>query len=699
MLVETRFGDAKLTIESGKIAKQAGASVVVTMGETVILATAQASNDKREGIDFLPLTVDYQERFYAVGRIPGNFFRREIGRPSEKETLTSRFIDRPCRPLITKAWTYETQVIAQALSVDDKYDPDLLAMLGASTALTLSDIPFEGPIAGTRVARVDGKLVVAPTQAQIVDSDLTLIVAASREAVVMVEGGAKEAKEADILDAIFLAQEAVQPLLELQLALQKALGKPKRAVPEIVRDEALIAKVKELYRPAMLEALTTKAKLERQGKVHGIIDQAKADLAEERPGSSSDIGYALGKLEAEILRSLILDEGRRIDGRKLDEVRPIEVEVSYLPRAHGSALFTRGETQSLGTCTLGTSYDDQRLDTLIGETSKTFMLHYNFPPYSTGEVKRIGAPGRREIGHGALAERALKAVLPTHEKFPYAIRVVSEILESNGSSSMATVCSASLSLMDAGVPLKAPVAGVAMGLVVDGDRCIVLTDILGDEDHMGDMDFKVAGTRDGVTAIQMDIKIQGVTPEILTDALGKARQARLKILDEMAKCLPAPRPEVSRYAPKMSVIDIPAEKIKDVIGPGGKIIKAIQAETDTRLDVEDSGKITIFAPSQEKAEAAIEAIRKRTEPRTNLPTIGKNYEGRVVKILDFGAFVEIMPGVDGLVHISQLARERLRSVRDVVTEGDIIKVKVLEIDKSNKIRLSRRAVLEEEANQ
>ena len=689
MKVETKFGDAKLTIESGKIAKQAGGSVLVTMGETVVLATAQASNEKREGIDFLPLTVDYQERFYAVGRIPGNFFRREIGRPSEKETLTSRFIDRPCRPLITRSWTYETQVIVQALSVDDKYDPDLLAMLGASAALTLSDIPFDGPIAGTRVARVEGKLIAAPTQAQIVESDLTLIVAASRDAVVMVEGGAREAKEADLLDAIFLAQESIQPLLELQLALQKALGKPKRAIPSIVRDEALIAKVKERYRPAMIEALTTKPKLERQAKVHAIFDQAKSDLAEEHPAGGSDIGHAVGKLEGEILRSMILEEGRRIDGRRLDEVRPIEAEVSYLPRAHGSALFTRGETQSLGTCTLGTSYDDQRLDTLIGETSKTFMLHYNFPPYCTGEVKRLGAPGRREIGHGALAERALKAVLPTHEKFPYAIRVVSEVLESNGSSSMASVCSGSLALMDAGVPVSAAVAGVAMGLVVEGDKVVILTDILGDEDHLGDMDFKVAGTKEGVTAVQMDIKIQGVTREIMTRALSQAREGRLHILGVMEKVLGAPREEISEYAPKTFVITINPEKIKDVIGPGGKIIKSIQAETDSRLEVEDSGKVTIYAPNAELAQLAVAAVRRYTQA----PEIDKVYSGRVVKIVEFGAFVEILPGTEGLLHISQLAHERVQRVSDYLKEGDVIDVKVLAIDKQGKIRLSRRALL------
>jgi polyribonucleotide nucleotidyltransferase len=691
MKVETKFGDSKVTIESGRLAKQASGSVVVTMGETVILATAQASQDIREGVDFLPLTVDYQERFYSVGRIPGNFFRREIGRPSEKETLTSRFIDRPCRPLIPKSWAYETQVIAQALSVDDKYDPDLLAMLGASAALILSDIPFNGPIAGTRVARVDGALVVAPTQAQLESADLILIVAASEEAVVMVEGGAKEAKEEDVLEAIFLGQKAVAPLLELQKKLREELGQPKRAIPEIVRDEALMAKVKADFRGAMLEALTIKEKLPRQRRVHELAVEAKEAFKESHPEGGSDVSAAIHELEGDILRGLILEKSQRIDGRGLTDVRPIHCEVGYLPRAHGSAIFTRGETQSLGVATLGTSYDDQRLDTVIGDSSKAFMLHYNFPPYCTGEVKRLGAPGRREIGHGALAERALRAIIPSHESCPSTIRVVSEILESKGSSSMATVCSGSLALMDAGVPIKAPVAGVAMGLVVEGDQVVVLTDILGDEDHLGDMDFKVAGSKDGVTAVQMDIKISGVTREIMGRALAQAREARLHVLAAMAKTLKSSRTDISQYAPKTTVIEINPDKIKDVIGPGGKIIKAIQAETDTRLEVEDSGKVTIYAPSQEKAQAAVAAVRLHTQA----PEVDRIYSGRVVKVVDFGAFVEILPGADGLVHISQLSSERVQWVSNVVKEGDVFDVKVLGIDKAGKIRLSRRAVLEE----
>ncbi|MDR2459881.1 MAG: polyribonucleotide nucleotidyltransferase [Deltaproteobacteria bacterium] len=695
MLVETKFGDARLTIETGKVARQAAGSVVVTMGETIVLVTAQASNEIREGLDFLPLTVDYQERLYAVGRIPGNYFRRELGRGSEKETLTSRIIDRPIRPLITRDWTYETQVIAQALSVDDKYDPDMLALLGASAALTLSDIPFDGPIAGARVCRVGGEFIVAPTQTQVALADLSLIVAASNDAVVMVEGGAKEATEEEILNAIFLAKDSIVPLLELQLVLQKATGKEKRTPLAIERNLELIERIKTESKEKMLEALAVPEKSLRQQKIFSFRQELNDTYGKDLPEGSTDVGEAFHQLESETLRGLILNEGKRIDGRSLSQVRPIDCEVAFLPRAHGSAIFTRGETQSLGVCTLGSSYDEQRLESLIGETTKTFMLNYNFPPYSTGEVKRLASPGRREIGHGALAERALKAVIPAQDKFPYTIRVVSEILESNGSSSMATVCSATLSLMDAGVPILAPVAGVAMGLVVSDDQVVILTDILGDEDHLGDMDFKVAGTKLGITAVQMDIKIKGVTYEIMQKALEQAKEGRIFILDQMAKCMSEPREEISKFAPKMTVIQIPMDKIKDVIGPGGKIIKAIQAETDTRLDVEDSGKITIFAPSLEKADAAVEAIKKRTENRKVLPTVGKIYEGRVVKIMDFGAFVEIMPGVDGLVHISQLDTVRLRTVRDAVKEGDIIKVKVLEIDKANKIRLSRRAVLEQ----
>ncbi|MFH1090537.1 MAG: polyribonucleotide nucleotidyltransferase, partial [Pseudomonadota bacterium] len=675
----------------GQVARQANGAVMVRCGETVVLVTAVATEDQRTGIDFIPLTVDYQERFYAVGRIPGNFFRREIGRPSEKETLTSRFIDRPCRPLFPKTWNFETQVIATALSVDEHYDPDLAAMIGASAALVISDIPWAGPIAGTKVVRVDGRLVVNPTQAQIEAADLNIIVAGTREAIVMVEGGAQQVSEADFLEAIFFAHREMQPIIDMQEELRAALGKPKRLPPEAVRDEEQISLVKQRYSEAVGNALTIPAKVERHRAMGEVKHRAMAELAEQYPEGAQNIQAALDELEREILRRLVLNERKRIDGRSFTEVRPITCEVGLLPRAHGSALFTRGETQALGIATLGTAYDDQRLDTVIGESSKAFMLHYNFPPFCVGEARQLRAPGRREIGHGALAERTLKPVIPSQEEFPYTIRVVSEILESNGSSSMASVCTSVLALMDAGVPLKAPVAGVAMGLVLEGDQVAILTDILGDEDHLGDMDFKITGSRTGVTAVQMDIKIKGVTQEIMAQALEQAREARLQILDVMEKTLPQPRKEISPYAPKMTAIQINPEKIKDIIGPGGKMIKQIQSETETRIEIEDSGKVSIYGPSNEAAEAAIRAIRRLTQEAE----VDQVYLGKVVKIMDFGAFVEILPGTDGLVHISQLSHERVQRVGDVVTEGDEILVKVLGIDKQGKIRLSRKAVLAE----
>ena len=690
MKVERKFGSATVTIEAGHVARQASGAVTVRCGDTLVLVTAVASNEQRLGIDFVPLTVDYQERFYAVGRIPGNFFRREVGRPSEKETLTSRFIDRPCRPLFPKTWNFETQVIATALSVDENYDPDILAMIGASAALEISEIPFKGPIAGTKVVRVDGQLIVNPTQSEIEASDMTIIVAGSRDAVVMVEGGASEASEKELLDAIFLAHQEIQPILDMQDELKAAMGKTKRQPPEVKHDEALIALVKERYRDQVREAVTIPVKMERYAALGALATQAIEALSEEYPEGKSDIKEAFHDLEREILRGMILNDGKRIDGRGFTEVRPISCQVGVLPRAHGSAIFTRGETQVLGIATLGTSYDDQRLDAVIGDSTKTFMLHYNFPPYCVGEVKMLRAPGRREIGHGALAERTIRAVVPNQEDFPYTLRVVSEVLESNGSSSMATVCAGTMSLMDAGVPLKAPVAGVAMGLVMEGDQVVVLTDILGDEDHLGDMDFKITGSSEGVTAVQMDIKIGGVTREIMDRALEQARVGRLHILGEMAKAIEKPRSEISPFAPKMTSIQINPDRIKDIIGPGGKTIKAIQAETETRLEVEDSGKVNIYAPHDDAAQAAIKAIKRLTQE----PEVDQVYLGKVVKVMDFGAFVEILPGTDGLVHISQLANERVQRVTDVVNEGDEILVKVLGIDKQGKIRLSRKAVLE-----
>ena len=692
MKVERPFGAATLTIETGVMAKQASGAVTVRCGETMVLVTAVGTTDQRVGIDFIPLTVDYMEKFYGVGRIPGNFFRREVGRPSEKETLTSRLIDRPCRPLFPKTWNYETQVIATALSVDENYDPDILAMIGASAALEISDVPFKGPIAGARVVSTAGQLVVNPTQAQVEAADMNLIVACSKDAVVMVEGGAKQHSEAEILEAIFLVHSELQPILEMQEEFKAAVGKPKREAPVKERNEVLIALIREKYEAPSREALTIAAKLERHAKFDEVIAQALTDLAEEYPDSAGEIKAAFHDLESDIMRGMIVKDKKRLDGRAFNEVRPIATDIGILPRAHGSSLFTRGETQALGVATLGTSYDDQRLDSVIGDSTKRFMLHYNFPPFCVGEARMLRAPGRREIGHGALAERAIKAVLPEEEDFPYTLRVVSEVLESNGSSSMATVCAGSMALMDAGVPIKAPVAGVAMGLVVEGDEVAVLTDIIGDEDHLGDMDFKITGTAEGVTAVQMDIKITGVTKEIMARALDQAREARLHILGKMAETISTHREEVSKYAPKTTTIQINPEKIKDVIGPGGKVIKSIQAETESRIEIEDSGKVTIYALDSESANAAVQAVKRLTQE----PEVDQVYMGRVVKIMDFGAFVEILPGTDGLVHISQLANERVQKVSDVVSEGDEILVKVLGIDKQGKIRLSRKAVLDEE---
>ncbi|MBW2061576.1 MAG: polyribonucleotide nucleotidyltransferase [Deltaproteobacteria bacterium] len=693
MKLEKQFGEATLIIEADHVARQASGAVMVRCEDTIVLVTVVSTRDQRTGIDFLPLTVEYQERYYSVGRIPGNFFRREVGRPSEKETLIARLIDRPCRPLFPEGWNYETQIIATVLSVDEDYDADMLALIGASAALEISDIPFQGPIAGTRVVRVDGELVTNPVQSQIEKSDLNIIVAGSREAVVMVEGEAIEVEEEVLLEAVFLAQKEIQPILDMQEELKAALGKPKRQPPPFEQDEAFATMVKDQYRAEAKEALLTPAKQERHEKSRLLRERAVEELSENYPDAAEKISLPFEELERDILRDLILKEEKRIDGRSVKEVRPINCQVAVLPRAHGSAIFTRGETQALGIATLGTSHDDQRLDALIGETSKSFMLHYNFPPYCVGEARRLGPPKRRDVGHGALAERALKSVLPDQEEFPYTIRVVSEILESNGSSSMATVCAGTMALMDAGVPIRSPIAGVAMGLVVENGEVVILTDIIGDEDHLGDMDLKIAGSRKGVTGIQMDIKVKGISKEILEKALSQAREGRMHILDEMEKVIAKPRPELSEYAPKTTIIEINPDKIRDLIGPQGKVIRAIQSETDTRIDVEDTGKVIIYARNAQSADTAIKQIKEVTQEAE----VDQIYKGKVVKIMDFGAFVEILPGTDGLVHISQLAPERVKAVTDVVKEGDEILVKVLDIDKQGKIRLSRKAVLEEAA--
>ena len=688
-VLTTEISGRTLSIETGRMAKQASGAVLVQYGETIVLVTAVSTSDIREGIDFLPLTVDYQEKSYAAGRIPGSFFRREIGRPSEKETLTSRLIDRPLRPLFPKGYFYETQIIATVLSVDQENDPDVLALIGASAALEVSDIPFNGPIAGLRVGRLNGELILNPTNSQLQESDLNLIVAGNREAVVMVEGGAKEASEEDLVEAIYFGHQGIQSILDLQKQLQQAVGNSKREFPPPAVNEALKAKVAELALTPLAEALTLFGKKERQDRIKAIFQDLYEELNGSFPESRGAIQKFVEELERRILRERILKERIRIGERKLNEVRPISCEVAVLPRTHGSALFTRGETQAIAVTTLGTSSDEQRIDSLNGETFKSFMLHYNFPPYSVGEARMLRGPGRREIGHGALAERSLAQVLPSGDEFPYTIRIVSEILESNGSSSMATVCGASLSLMDAGVPIRSHVAGVAMGLILEQGEVAILTDILGDEDHCGDMDFKVTGTEQGVTGLQMDIKIQGVTRQIMGQALQQAKEGRLSILNLMNKAIHQPRTSISDYAPKITTIEINPEKIREVIGPGGKVIRSIVAETGAKIEVEDSGKIIIASPDSKSVDRAIAMIKEIVQE----VEVGQLYMGKVKKIMDFGAFVEVLPGTEGLIHISQLDHHHVKKVTDVLKEGDEVLVKVLEVDKQGKIRLSRKAAL------
>jgi polyribonucleotide nucleotidyltransferase len=679
-------------VETGRIAKQASGSVVVTSGETVVLVTAVATDEVREGIDFLPLTVEYQEMSYAGGQIPGNFFRRDMGRPGEKETLISRLIDRPLRPLFPDNYHYETQVIATVLSTDKENEADMLAMLGASAALEISDIPFLGPIAGVKVGRIDGEFIANPTLSQQEESDINLIVAGNRDGVVMVEGGSKFVSESDMIDAIFYGHQAIQPMLDLQESLKKEVGKPKRSIPDEVADTTLKAKVEEMGTPLLTDVLRIADKMDRQAKRRDAQKQVVDALLEEYEGQKSEIKDFFHSLEKKMVRSMILDEGKRIDGRSFNEVRPIECLVGLLPRIHGSALFTRGETQAMVLTTLGTERDRQRIESIFGEELRAFILHYNFPPYSVGEAKRLGGPGRREIGHGALARRALLPVLPNEDEFQYCIRVVSEILESNGSSSMASVCGGCLSLMDAGVPIKDLVAGVAMGLVAEGDKVVVLTDILGDEDHYGDMDFKVTGTTEGITALQMDIKVERLTREVMEQALSQAREGRLHILGIMRDTIAKPRNEVSEYAPIITNVKISPEKVRVLIGPGGKTIREICNVSGARIDVDDEGVVTISSPDKECSDAAMKMVKEIVQEAE----VGKLYQGKVVKIMDFGAFVEIFPGTDGLVHISQLAPERVNKVTDVLNEGDEVLVKVLEVGKDGRIRLSRKAALGED---
>ncbi|HSP98772.1 MAG TPA: polyribonucleotide nucleotidyltransferase [Candidatus Dormibacteraeota bacterium] len=688
--VEIDFHGRPLSIEVGRMAKQASGSALVQYGETVVLTTAVASQSTRPGIDFFPLTVDYQEKAFAAGKIPGGFFKRE-GRQGEKEILTSRLIDRPIRPLFAEGYRCETQIIATVLSFDKENDSDTVALLGASAALHVSDIPFLSPIAGVRIGRIGGKFVINPYLSQMSESDLNLLVAGTKDSIVMVEGGARMLSEDIMLDALYAALDALQPLIAMQEELRAKLGKPKREVVVGDIDKAVQKAVEQLALPRIEKAMTFVAKQERHAAISAAHKEAQAAALALFPEQEAVIREVIEEVESRSMRQMIVKQKKRLDGRGVADVRPISCEVEVLPRTHGSALFTRGETQALATTTLGTASDEQRIDALIGEHYRKFMLHYNFPPFSVGETKPLRGPSRRDTGHGALAERALIPVLPDEKAFPYTIRIVSEILESNGSSSMATVCSGSLSLMDAGVPIKAPVAGIAMGLIKEGEDIAVLSDILGDEDHLGDMDFKVAGTSEGVTALQMDIKIHGVTKEIMRQALKQAREGRLHILDVMSKTLNTARGDISAHAPRIVSIKIRQDKIRDIIGPGGKVIRGIVEETGCKIDIEDDG--TVFIASSEEAgmKRAIEII----EGITMEAQVGKIYKGKVVRIVDFGAFVEIMPGTDGLLHISQIGPGRVHRVSDVLKEGDEIQVKVLEIDKSGKIRLSRKEAMSE----
>lgn len=686
--VEADFAGRKFVIESGLMAKQAGGAVTVRCGDSIVLVTVTAASTPKLAADFFPLTVDYIEKTFAAGKIPGGFFKRE-GRPTEQAILTSRLIDRPIRPLFPEGYLNETQIIATVLSADFENDTDVLAMTGASAALTISPIPFLGPIAGVSVGRVNGNFVCNPAPSVMKESDLDLIVAASRDAIVMVEGGAREVPEETMLEAILYAHRQIQVLLDLQENLRRQCGKPKWTIIPPVKDAVLEERVRGQATGQLREALTIREKLDRYQRLDAIHTEVVAALVPEgdTTGLGAKVNACYEELKSTVMRQMILRDGKRIDGRSLTAVRPIAIQAGLLPRAHGSALFTRGETQALVTTTLGTSDDQQLIDSMTGEYYKRFMLHYNFPPFSVGEVKFLRSPGRREIGHGALAERALQYAIPEDEAFPYTIRVVSEILESNGSSSMATVCGGSLALMDAGVPVSAPIAGVAMGLIKEGGQCAILTDILGDEDHLGDMDFKVAGTCNGVTALQMDIKIAGLTEQILRKALEQARDARLHILNEMGRVLSAPRPELSVYAPKITTFRIDREKIGALIGPGGKNIRGIQEQTGAKITVEEDGTVHVAAIDQEGGSMAVKMVKACTATAE----VGKYYRGIVQRIVDFGAFVEILPGTDGLIHISQLETTRVKQVSDVLKEGDAVLVKVIEVDpKSGKIRLSRK---------
>jgi polyribonucleotide nucleotidyltransferase len=689
--VEMPLGRYTLSFETGRMAKQSDGAVVVRLGDTVVLATANAQRDVKPGTDFLPLTVDYRENTYAAGKIPGGFFKRE-GRPNEKEILTSRMIDRPLRPLFPEGYNNETQVIGLLLSADLENDSDTLAITGASTALLLSEIPFTAAVAAVRVGYWDGEFVVNPTSTELrTKSKLNLLIAGTDDAIVMVEAGAAEITEAEMVKALATGHDAIKKIVAIQRELQQKAGKPKWTFTPKSFDPGFVSWTEQEMSGKLLEAMQHPGKLESYARMKAVKTEFLGRIPETEPDKRAMVGPIYEALREKIMRREILQNHRRHDGRRFDEIRPITGEVGVLPRTHGSALFTRGETQALVTVTLGTSEDMQIIDTVQEpDHKKRFMLHYNFPPFSVGEVKFLRGPGRREIGHGALAERSIREMLPDEDKFPYTVRIVSDILESNGSSSMASICGGTLALLDAGVPLKAPVAGVAMGLVKEGNEYAILSDIAGVEDHYGDMDFKVAGTRTGITALQMDIKIGGIGSDILARALEQARAGRIHILDEMLKALPEARPSISTYAPRIITIKVPVDKIRDIIGPGGKMIRSIVERTGCKIDVEDDGRVSIASVDETAARKAVAII----EELTATAELNKTYLGKVVRVVDFGAFVEIIPGTDGLLHVSEMSHQRVQDVRTEVKEGDQILVKVVNIDPSGKIRLSRKALLE-----
>ena len=691
--VEIELDGRTISLEAGDLARQAGGSVIVRQGDTMVLVAATMAPKPREGIDFFPLTVDYREKTYAGGKIPGGYLKREA-RPSDYETLTCRLIDRPLRPLFPDGFRNETQLVCFVISHDQLNPADIIAMTGASAALMISNIPFDNPIAGARIGRVEGSFVFNPTHEESKKSDIQLLMAGTADGIVMVEAGAKEASEEEMMSALEFGHERIKKLINLQIQLKERINKEKATVVQEEIDTNLIDRVNSIACPKLEQAMEITGKQERTD----AVSQIKTDLeAEINPEGEDDLKGTLGNVfhdaEKNVVRKMILEKQKRVDGRSLNEVRPISIKMGYLPRVHGSSVFTRGETQALVSTTLGTSSDEQRLDTLELKGTKRFYLHYNFPAFCTGETKFIGGPGRREIGHGMLAERALVAVLPDAEKFPYTIRVVSDILESNGSSSMASVCGGALALMDAGVPISNPVAGIAMGLIKEGEQVAILSDILGSEDHLGDMDFKVAGTKNGITALQMDIKIAGLDKSIMEQAMQQAKEGRLHILGEMNKALDAPRPELSKYAPRIITMKVPTDKIREIIGPGGKVIRGIIDKCGVSIDIDDSGLVSIASSDQAAADKAIKYI----EDLIQEAKIGTIYLGKVKKVVDFGAFVEIFPGTDGLVHISQICDRRIQSVADEIQEGDEIKVKVIDVDQQGKIKLSRKEALKEAA--